>query len=308
MSMENFDGIFTPAVTPYDDDLNIDFKCFEKVLEHLFINKVNGIIVGGTTGEYYAQSIDERMRLLKFAKEVLGDKIHLMAGTGSMRTEDSVALAKYAGSLNYNSILITSPPYSQPSTKENANHALLVDRAANLPIMLYNFPSKMGSDMDKDYLDTVCKSQNFQAIKESSGSISKLHTLAKDFTQLQISCGADDQALEFFAWGARSWVCAGSNFAADIHIGLYKACVIKKDFLLAKEIMLAMLPLLDMLENGGKFVQSVKYCMEVQGLPVGPPRLPLRPVNKDEKRIIETVLMTMNQTFDNIKKENNFYV
>ena len=68
--MENFDGIFTPAVTPYDDDLNIDFKCFEKVLEHLFINKVNGIIVGGTTGEYYAQSIDERMRLLKFAKEV----------------------------------------------------------------------------------------------------------------------------------------------------------------------------------------------------------------------------------------------
>ena len=66
--------------------------------------------------------------------------------------------------------------------------------------------------------------------------------------------------------------------------------------------MLTLLPILDLLENGGKFVQSIKFCMEIQGMPVGPPRLPLRVLNKDEKRIIELVLTTMNQSFDNIKK------
>ena len=298
----NFDGIFTPIVTPYKEDFKIDFNNLEKILNHLIFSKVHGIIIGGTTGEYYAQSISERIEILKFAKKIVKNKIPLVAGVGSLRTEDCVFLAKASKNLQYDAILITSPPYSQPTQKENANHALTIDRSVDMPILLYNFPGKMGSEMGRDYLDTVSKSKNFFAIKESSGSPSKLHLLAKDFPQIQISCGADDQALEFFAWGARSWVCAGSNFAPEIHIALYEACVLKRDFILGREIMLTLLPLLDLLENGGKFVQSVKFCMEIQGMPVGPPRLPLRILNKDEKRIIERVVITMNQTFNNIKK------
>jgi len=298
----NFDGIFTPIVTPYKEDFKIDFNNLEKILNHLVLSKVHGIIIGGTTGEYYAQSISERIEILKFAKKIVKNKIPLVAGVGSLRTEDCVFLAKASKNLQYDAILITSPPYSQPTQKENANHALTIDRSVDMPILLYNFPGKMGSEMGRDYLDTVSKSKNFFAIKESSGSPSKLHLLAKDFPQIQISCGADDQALEFFAWGARSWVCAGSNFAPEIHIALYEACVLKRDFILGREVMLTLLPLLDLLENGGKFVQSVKFCMEIQGMPVGPPRLPLRILNKDEKRIIERVVITMNQTFDNIKK------
>jgi 4-hydroxy-tetrahydrodipicolinate synthase len=298
----NFDGIFTPIVTPYKEDFKIDFNNLEKILNHLVLSKVHGIIIGGTTGEYYAQSISERIEILKFAKKIVKNKIPLVAGVGSLRTEDCVFLAKASKNLQYDAILITSPPYSQPTQKENANHALTIDRSVDMPILLYNFPGKMGSEMGRDYLDTVSKSKNFFAIKESSGSPSKLHLLAKDFPQIQISCGADDQALEFFAWGARSWVCAGSNFAPEIHIALYEACVLKRDFILGREIMLTLLPLLDLLENGGKFVQSVKFCMEIQGMPVGPPRLPLRILNKDEKRIVERVVITMNQTFDNIKK------
>jgi len=298
----NFDGIFTPIVTPYKEDFKIDFNNLEKILNHLVLSKVHGIIIGGTTGEYYAQSISERIEILKFTKKIVKNKIPLVAGVGSLRTEDCVFLAKASKNLQYDAILITSPPYSQPTQKENANHALTIDRSVDMPILLYNFPGKMGSEMGRDYLDTVSKSKNFFAIKESSGSPSKLHLLAKDFPQIQISCGADDQALEFFAWGARSWVCAGSNFAPEIHIALYEACVLKRDFILGREVMLTLLPLLDLLENGGKFVQSVKFCMEIQGMPVGPPRLPLRILNKDEKRIIERVVITMNQTFDNIKK------
>ena len=297
----NFDGIFTPVITPNLLNLEIDYKGLEVMLGYLLDSKVNGIVIAGTTGEYYAQSISERVNILKFAKQVIKKDLPLVAGVNSMKAEESIYLAKVAKKENYDAIFISSPPYSQPTERENANHALSIDRAVDMPVMLYNFPAKMAVDMGKEYLDIVSKSRNFIAIKEASGSPSKLHLLAREFPQIQISCGMDDQALEFFAWGARSWVCAGSNFAPEIHKALYKTCVIKNDFVLGRQIMMAMLPILDVLENGGKFIQSVKYCLEIMGKPSGPPRLPLRPLNKDEKRKLERVFMTMNQTFNSIR-------
>ena len=154
----NFDGIFTPIVTPYKEDFKIDFNNLEKTLNHLIDSKVHGIIVGGTTGEYYAQSLSERIEILKFAKKITKNKIPLVAGVGSLRTEDCVFLAKASRDLQYNAILITSPPYSQPTQKENANHALTIDRSVDMPILLYNFPGKMGSEMGKEYLEIVSKS------------------------------------------------------------------------------------------------------------------------------------------------------
>ena len=73
--------------------------------------------------------------------------------------------------------------------------------------------------------------------------------LARDFPNIAVSCGSNDQALEFFAWGARSWVCAASNFAPEAHIAIYKACVIEGDFNKGREIMTAMLPLIQALEK-----------------------------------------------------------
>ena len=114
----------------------------------------------------------------------------------------------------------------------------------------------------------------------------------------------DDQALEFFAWGARSWVCAASNFAAKAHIALWQACVVEGDFTKGRAIMTAMLPLMTALEQGGKFIQAVKYGVARKGLPAGPPRLPLKPLNKDEKRELDQVIDRMNATIDHILSDN----
>ena len=110
------------------------------------------------------------------------------------------------------------------------------------------------------------------------------------------------QALEFFAWGARSWVCAGSNFAPEAHIALYKACVVEGDFTKGRAIMSAMLPLMSVLEQGGKFVQCIKHGLTLRGIPAGPPRRPLQPLNKDDKRALEQVIRVMNTTIEQIEK------
>ncbi|MBS3650196.1 dihydrodipicolinate synthase family protein [Pseudaminobacter sp. 19-2017] len=300
-----FEGIYTPAITPFCRDGQIDRDAFAAVLESLIEARVHGIIVGGSTGEYYAQSPQERFDLAVYAKEVVGTRIPLIVGTSATRTEDSVEYAKAAKEIGADAILVTSPPYALPTERENAVHALTIDRAANLPIMLYNYPARMGVMMGEEYFSRVGKSRNVVAIKESSGETGNLHLLARKFPHIALSCGWDDQALEFFAWGARSWVCAGSNFLPREHVALYEACVLEKNFDKGRAIMTAMLPLMDFLECG-KFVQSIKYGCELAGLNAGEVRAPLRPLNSEEKRTLQTVVATLKRTVAQIASGANY--
>ncbi len=298
-----FEGIYTPLVTPFTDDFAIEKDRFADIIELLISTGVHGLIVAGTTGEYYAQSAEERVELMKLAKDIIGTRVPLIVGTGAIRTEDSIFFAKAAKDIGADGLLVATPPYAYPTGREIALHALAIDRAVNMPAMLYNYPGRMCVNMDEETLDRLGKSPNFCAIKESSGDPNRLHMLARDYPHIQLSCGMDDQALEFFAWGARSWVCAGSNFAPEAHIALHKACAIEGDFTKGRRIMSAMMPLMRVLEQGGKFVQCIKYGLTLRGIETGPPRKPLQALNKDDKRELTHVVKVMNSTIKRIEEE-----
>ena len=298
-----FEGIYTPVVTPHTSTFDIDQDKFAETIELLIGAGVSGLIVAGTTGEYYAQTAEERIQLMNLAHSVIKDRVPLVVGTGAIRTEDSIQFAEAARQAGADALLVATPPYAYPTGREIALHALAIDRAANLPVMLYNYPGRMCVNMDEETLDRLGRSPNFCAIKESSGDPNRLHMLARDYPHIQLSCGMDDQALEFFAWGARSWVCAGSNFAPEAHIALYKACAVEGDFTKGRKIMSAMLPLMRVLEQGGKFVQCIKHGLTLRGIDAGPPRKPLQPLSKDDKRELAEVIRTMNLTISRIEKE-----
>ena len=293
-----FEGIYTPIITPYRDDFSIDYERLSEVVEFLIDAGVHGIISAGTTGEYYAQSSEERFVLMKFLAQKISGRVAYIVGTGAIRTEDSILYAQEAVNQGADALLVATPPYALPTEKEIALHAMAIDRAANLPILLYNYPGRMGMNMGEEFLDQLGQSPHFCAIKESSGDINRIHLLATEYPQIQICCGMDDQALEFFAWGARSWVCAGSNFAPEIHIALYQACAVEGNFNKGRQIMSAMMPLMRVLEQGGKFVQCIKHGLSTRSLPSGPPRKPLQPLSKDEQGSLERVIHEMNSTFE----------
>jgi len=299
-----FEGIYTPVVTPYHADHSIDEAGFEAAVEHLIAAGVHGIIVAGTTGEYYAQTTEERIGMMRLAKRIIGTRLPLIVGTGAIRTEDSIVFAEAARETGADALLVATPPYAYPTAREIALHALAIDRAANLPVMLYNYPGRMSVNMDAETLDRLGRSPNFCAIKESSGDPNRLHMLAREYPHIALSCGMDDQALEFFAWGARSWVCAGSNFAPEAHLALYRACAVEGDFIKGRAIMSAMLPLLSVLEQGGKFVQCIKHGLTLRGIECGPPRRPLQPLNKDDKRELADVIRTMDIAIAAIEEES----
>lgn len=298
-----FEGIWTPIVTPMKEDFSVDEAALAEVVEYLIAGGVNGIISAGTTGEYYAQSFEERAHLAKLTKEMIGGRVPLVVGTGALRTEDSIEFAKMAKEVGAEAILVATPPYSVPTGREIALHALAIDRAVDMPVMLYNYPGRMGVNMDEETLDRLGRSPNFCGIKESSGDINRLHLIAREYPHLGLLCGMDDQALEFFAWGAKGWVCAGSNFAPQAHVALYRACVVEGDFTKGRRIMSAMMPLMSVLEQGGKFIQCIKHGVTMRGIECGPPRKPLQPLNKDDKRALEEVIRTLDTSIAAITGE-----
>jgi 4-hydroxy-tetrahydrodipicolinate synthase len=284
-------------------DHAVNWDALAEIVENLIDKGVHGVISGGSTGENYAQTVEERITAALFTKDVVKGRVPLVVGTGAMMTPDSIALATAAREMGADAILLATPPYSVPTERENALNALAIDKAADLPVILYNYPGRMGVHMGEEFLDRVGRSRNICAIKESSGDINRVHLLARDYPHIQLSCGMDDQALEFFVWGARSWICAGSNFLPEEHIALYQACAVEGNFDKGRRIMSAMMPLMRILEQGGKFIQCVKQGVTMNGIDTGPVRAPLKGLNKDDKRALEQVIRVARTTISEIENE-----
>ncbi|MEL6959071.1 MAG: dihydrodipicolinate synthase family protein [Pseudomonadota bacterium] len=299
----NFDGIYTPVVTPYCADGTVNWDALSDVIEYLIGAGVHGLISGGSTGENYAQTVSERAEIARFSFDRIKRRVPLVVGTGAMLTADSIALATAAKQMAADAILLASPPYAVPTDRENALNALAIDKAAGLPIMLYNYPHRTGTMMGEEFLDRVGRSRNFCGIKESSGDINRVHLLARDYPHIQLGCGMDDQALEFFAWGAPFWVCGGSNFLPQEHVALYRACIEEGNFAKGRRIMSAMMPLMRVLEQGGKFIQTIKYGVTLNGIPAEDVRAPLKGLNKDDKRALEQVVRVLKRTIADIEAE-----
>ncbi|AYZ62404.1 dihydrodipicolinate synthase family protein [Burkholderia multivorans] len=280
----SFEGVHTPLVTPFQADGEIDHELLGRHAADL-AGRVSGLGIGGTTGEYYALSFDERVRTFNTVAEAAGGKTFLTAGINATTTNEVIRLGQEAKRAGLSALLVAAPYYAQPTQDELLAHLLKVDDALDMPIMLYNFPARTGTAIGDGVLAAVLERPNFVAMKESTGDIGHLHHLATHFRdKLVLSCGMDDQALEFFVWGAKSWVAGASNFLPEAHTALYDACVKRGDFETGRQLMAQLLPVLELLERSGKFIQYVRCGCELAGMPVGAARAPLGTLSDDERR------------------------
>ena len=295
-----FEGVYTPLVTPFHKDFTLNKQAMQASIDLLIDAGIHGLIVAGAEGEYYAMSMKERVYLMRLAKEMIAGRVPMIIGTSAIRTEECIEYARQAKVQAADAVLVTAPPIARPTGAEIAAHVLAIERAARLPLILHNDPQRLSVDLNESCLAQIVASHHPCALIDSSGDPAHLHMLARAYPQIDLSCGNSSGALEFFAWGARSWVCAGSNFAPEAHIALYQACVIEGDFVKGRAIMSAMLPLMQAFETQGRFVQSVKHGLNTRGIDAGPPRKPLHPLAQDEKDRLEAMIDTMNKSISKI--------
>ena len=195
-------GIYTPVVTPFRKNFEIDFGSLEEILKFLLKKKIHGIVVGGTTGEYFSLSFQERIQLFEFVKKIVGNKCQLIAGTTAINANEAIELSLIAKYLGYKCILLGSPPYSQPTQEESAKFFLNIAKKVQIPIMMYNFPEKMAFEIKEPFLKKVMSNKFFTSIKHNSSNPAMIRHFALNYPSLQIACGNDLQFLEFCSWGS----------------------------------------------------------------------------------------------------------
>ncbi|MDE1179219.1 dihydrodipicolinate synthase family protein [Paraburkholderia sp.] len=290
----SFEGVHAPLVTPFKADGEIDHELLAQHAIDLAGRGLSGLGVGGTTGEYYALSFDERVRTFDTVAQAAGGKTYLTAGINATTTREVIRLGQAAKRAGLSALLVAAPYYAQPTQDELLQHMLAIDDALDMPVMLYNFPARTGTEISDRVLEELLARPNFIAMKESTGDIAHLHHLATHFrSKLVLSCGMDDQALEFFVWGARSWVAGAANFLPEVHVALLDACVKRGDFVSGRALMTQLLPVLELLERSGKFIQYVRYGCELAGKAVGNARAPLGVLTDDERRAFATLVQPL---------------
>lgn len=281
-------GIYAPIVTPFDDDENINYPVIKQLIDYVLANGVTGLVPGGTTGEVYAFSEDERLELFRFVKDYAGSRTTLIAGTNSGATRDVIRYSEIAARMGYDGLMLAVPPYSRPNQRELLAHYRAVAQAVEIPIVLYNFPWRAGTEVGYEVLDGLQEFKQVIGIKEASGEMARVFEMRLRYgDRYQIICGSDDQALDYFLWGTQGWIGGAASCAPRQHADVLAAAQ-AGDFIRARELMEKLLPMLRNMESGG-YTQKVKAGCELLGIPVGNPRRPLLPLLDEDRREFERV-------------------
>lgn len=285
-------GLYAPLVTPFDENENINFPVLGQLIDFLLAEGVAGFVPGGTTGEVYALSETERLDVFRFVKERVQNQAILIAGTNSGATRDVIRYSQEAEQIGYDGLMVAVPPYSRPTQEELLAHFRVVAESVSIPIILYNFPWRAGTEIGYEVMDGLINSPNIVGIKEASGDMSRVYEfLLRYKDRYQMICGSDDQALDYFLWGSTCWIGGGASCAPRLHAEVLEAAL-AQDFLLARKRMSALMLLLRSMESGG-YTQKVKYGCELLGIPVGSPRRPLLPLGKSEKLAFKKIFTAL---------------
>jgi len=278
------EGVFAVLVTPMTAAGEVDYEALVAHIDYLIEEGgVHGILPLGSTGEYYALTMEERKKIAEVTSEAVRGRLPVVVGANATTTREVIEYCQHAEKCGAAGVLLAAPYYSLPTDDELFEHYKAVSDAISIPIMLYNFPARSGVDLKPKLVQRLAELDNVQYVKESTGDITRVSDIIRLCgDKITVFCGSDNEALENFVLGAKGWVAGAGNFLPKVHVKLFDLAVKKGDFRTARELYYKLLPILAVLEAGGKYIQFVKACCDLMGHPVGPPRRPLLPANPDE--------------------------
>ncbi len=213
--MAIFTGSGVAIITPMKDNGEIDYPAFEKLIELQIAGGTDAIIVCGTTGEASTQSHEEHLETVKFCVDVVKKRVPVIAGTGSNSTDTAVYLSKEAESYGVDAVLLVSPYYNKATQNGLYMHFKTTADAINIPVILYNVPSRTGCNILPETAVRLAKDcKNIVAIKEASGNISQIaHLAAISKGCIDIYSGNDDQIVPILSLGGKGVISVLANVA-----------------------------------------------------------------------------------------------
>ncbi|MCL2896563.1 4-hydroxy-tetrahydrodipicolinate synthase [Brenneria tiliae] len=288
-------GILPALVTPFTAKGAVDYDTLAAILEYQLKAGVNGFVPLGSTGEYYALTNEERRQILRTVRSVVNGRGTLIAGANGSCTREVIEQVKQAVDEGYSNLLIAPPYYALPSQEELIGHyQAILDAFPQINLVLYNYPIRTNVEVGFGVLEAFKDHPRVVGIKESSGSVQRAIEISDSYGEnYQLSCGSDDVALDFFLWGASSWICGPANCFPEKIVSFYRRYA-AGDLAGAQEVVRALFPVMASME-AGKFIQKVKYGCELAGFAVGNARMPLQPLTEEEKTAFREVFTAANR-------------
>ncbi len=275
-----FTGAAVAIVTPFNKDGSINYDRLEQLIEEQISSGTDAIVICGTTGESAAMSGEEHIQCVKFAIDRVNHRVPVIAGTGSNDTAYATEMSIDAERLGADGLLLVTPYYNKTSQKGMVAHFKHTADAVNIPIILYNVPSRTGCKIEISTYKELSKHQNIVAAKEASGDLSFVAKLAAE-TDLDIYSGNDDQVVPIMSLGGKGVISVASNI---IPAEMHQMCqyALNGDFTSARELQLKYLELINALFCDVNPI-PVKEAMNLLGKEAGPCRLPL--ISPDEPKL-----------------------
>ena len=269
-----FTGSCPALVTPFDQNGAINYDAFGKLIDAQIEAGVDAVCVCGTTGESATMSIREHIAAVEFCVKRVNHRVKVIAGAGSNDTSAAVYLSQHAQDSGADALLHVTPYYNKASQTGLIRHYEYIADRVDLPIILYNVPSRTGVSFTAETYRHLSQNPQFNGVKEASGNFSLLaHTRFLCGDDFYIWSGNDDQVVPMMALGAKGVISVASNLIPEVMVKMTKLCL-DNDFEAASKLQIKYMDLMDAL-----FLEvnpiPIKAALNLVGMEMGGLRLPL---------------------------------
>ena len=277
---EIFRGAATALITPFSDG-EIDYFSLDRLIEMQIESGTDALVIGGTTGEAATLSDGERYKLYSFAKEKIKGRAKLILGTGTNDTRVAQTHTRFAEKLGCDGVLVVTPYYNKGTEDGIEKHYLKIAESVDLPIIVYNVPSRTGVNLGFRLLERLADHPNIVGIKEASDSVDRLVGLSAFGEALHLYAGNDSQIFPTFTLGGKGVISVVGNILPKTVKKLCDDCLMGR-WEEAKSMQIRLLPFIKSM-----FLETnpspIKYAMSERGLCSEDLRLPLSPPRESTK-------------------------
>ncbi len=285
----SFHGVIPPLVTPFDSAGKVDDDALRGVVRYVLEGGVHGVFVAGSTGEAYAMGQDQRLHALEIVLDEVNGRVPVFAGTSRITTADTVALTQAAESAGADAASIVTPYFITPSQDELYEHYQTVANATKLPVILYNNPARTGVVIQPDTVRRLADIENIVGMKDSSGNMGGVvETIRLCGEQFKVFCGFDMIIYSILAAGGAGAVPASGNLVPGLIVQLYehyRAGRLEE----SRAVQQTLVPLRKAFSLG-TFPAVLKEGLNLAGIAVGKPRLPVKPLSKTARNELKQIL------------------
>lgn len=278
--MKDISGVYPAVITPYSgENYDVNLTVFKSFLKWLIKAGVDGAVVIGSTGEAPYLEKQERLEVIRVAKETIGNK-KIIVGVGSDSLKRALKYAADAEKIGADAFLVIAPFFFKYSQDEMMEYYKIISKSVDTPILLYNFPQTTGLWIDPETVDKLVDGEKIIGIKDSSGDIRyHIRVLSRIRDRGIVFCGSARISLPALMMGAKGLILALANLLPKSFKDIYEK-VKKGDYEEAVRIYWRIYPLLD--ESEMKGIPFLKYMLNRAGFSVGPPRPPFKELKKIE--------------------------